>query len=84
MTACTLDTAFDLQSDDISQAFYDANWFSTSRRFRKAMLITMARIQTPLCLTIGRFAPMTLSVSVAVCKASFSYYAVFKSVEEEA
>nr|CAH7737097.1 unnamed protein product [Callosobruchus chinensis] len=31
----------------------------------------MARIQTPLYLTIGKFAPMTLSVSVAVMS-SFS------------
>nr|CAI5870208.1 unnamed protein product [Callosobruchus analis] len=53
-------------SDDISQALYDANWLSASRRFKTAILITMARIQTPLYLTIGKFVPMTLSVSVAV------------------
>nr|CAI5870211.1 unnamed protein product [Callosobruchus analis] len=57
---------FQFQSDDISQALYDANWLSASRRFKTAILITMARIQTPLYLTIGKFVPMTLSVSVAV------------------
>ncbi|CAH1993999.1 unnamed protein product [Acanthoscelides obtectus] len=77
-------TGIIVASDDISQALYETDWFSSSRRFKKAVLIIMSRNKTPLWLTIGRFVPLNLSVSATVCKASYSYYAVFKRVEANA
>ncbi|XP_074033286.1 arylalkylamine N-acetyltransferase-like 7 isoform X2 [Leptinotarsa decemlineata] len=61
-------------------SLYEMDWFSCSPRFKKSMILTMIRMQRPIYLSIGKFSPLTLATLVTVCRASFSYFTVFKSV----
>nr|UTN00973.1 odorant receptor [Semanotus bifasciatus] len=69
-------------SQDILYALYDCDWFSSSKRFKSALIVTMCRMQRPPSLTFGKFGPLTITSLVTVCKSSFSYYTVFKTVNE--
>ncbi|VEN35804.1 unnamed protein product [Callosobruchus maculatus] len=62
-------------------SLYECDWYSSSQRFKQAILIMMCRIEKPLYLTIGKFSPLTLNTFVSVVKASFSYAAVFRTVD---
>ncbi|XP_056637746.1 odorant receptor 4-like [Diorhabda sublineata] len=81
MLFCYFGNEITLASQEIRNALFDCDWFGSSVRFRKTMIITMVRTQRPLYLTIGKFSPLTLSTIVAVCRGSFSYFALFKSVQ---
>ncbi|CAG9858091.1 unnamed protein product [Phyllotreta striolata] len=67
--------------ESLSRALFESDWFSCSRRFKSSMLITMTRTQRPIILTIGKFTPLTITTLVNVCRGSFSYFAVFKTVK---
>ncbi|XP_060526300.1 odorant receptor 2a-like isoform X2 [Cylas formicarius] len=67
-------------SESITSALYSANWFGSSRRFKKSMVLTMTRMQRPLYLSIGKFTPLALSTLLGVVRGSFSYFTVFQSV----
>nr|AUF73020.1 odorant receptor [Anoplophora chinensis] len=69
-------------SEDIMFALYEVDWFSASQRFKHSLILTMCRMQRPIYLSIGKFFPLTLSAMVSVCKASFSYYTVFRRTDE--
>uniref|UniRef100_A0A6P7FWH3 Odorant receptor n=2 Tax=Diabrotica virgifera virgifera TaxID=50390 RepID=A0A6P7FWH3_DIAVI len=66
---------------DFGQALYNSDWFSCSKRFKSSMVLTMIRMQRPIVLSIGKFTPLTITTLVNVCRGSFSYFAVFKSVK---
>ncbi|KAG5894056.1 hypothetical protein JTB14_003919 [Gonioctena quinquepunctata] len=66
-------------SEQIKISLYESDWFSCSNRFKKSMIITMSRMQLPVYLSIGKFSPLTLVT--LVCRGSFSYFALFKSVQ---
>ncbi|KAG5894054.1 hypothetical protein JTB14_003918 [Gonioctena quinquepunctata] len=68
-------------SELIKFSLYESDWFSCSNRFKKSMIITMSRMQLPVYLSIGKFSPLTLATLVAVCRGSFSYFTMFKSVQ---
>ncbi|CAG9858092.1 unnamed protein product [Phyllotreta striolata] len=65
----------------IRSSLYESDWYSSSMRFKNSMIITMMRMQRPLYLSIGKFSPLTLVTFVGVCRGSFSYFALFKSVQ---
>nr|ALR72549.1 odorant receptor OR4 [Colaphellus bowringi] len=69
-------------SDLIKLSLYESDWLSSSPRFKHAMVLTMIRMQRPVFLSIGKFTPITLSTLVAVCRGSFSYFALFKSIQK--
>ncbi|KAK5644087.1 hypothetical protein RI129_007932 [Pyrocoelia pectoralis] len=48
-----------------------------------ALKLMMIRSQRTLCLTAGKFAPLSLDTYKAVMKASFSYFMVLRQVNEE-
>ncbi|CAH1102585.1 unnamed protein product [Psylliodes chrysocephalus] len=68
-------------ADHITSCLYESNWFSCSERFKKSMLLTMIRMKRPLYLSIGKFSPLTLSTVMVVCRGSFSYFTMFKSIQ---
>lgn len=55
-----------MQGAGIPEAIYESDWFASSERFKKLMLITMQRLHRPIVLTIGKFAPLTLNNFVTV------------------
>ncbi|XP_023018347.2 odorant receptor 4 [Leptinotarsa decemlineata] len=67
-------------SEMIRTSLFESDWFSCSPRFKQAMILTFIRMQRPVYLSIGKFSPLTLATLVAICRGSFSYFAVFKSV----
>ncbi|XP_023310447.1 odorant receptor 2a-like [Anoplophora glabripennis] len=79
---CWFGSEITTASEELMFALYDIDWFSASHRFKKSLLLTMSRMQRPIYLSIGKFFPLTLKATVSVCKASFSYYTVFRRVED--
>ncbi|CAG9766658.1 unnamed protein product [Ceutorhynchus assimilis] len=71
------------QGEAIPSAMYKIDWFSASPRFKKSMIMTMARMQRPLFVSIGKFTPLALTTLLAVVKGSFSYFTVFQSAGGE-
>nr|UTN00915.1 odorant receptor [Semanotus bifasciatus] len=67
-------------TEDMMNALYDSDWYSASKRFKSSLLLTMMRLQEPVHLTVGKFAPLTLNSFVSVCRGAFSYYTVLKEV----
>nr|CAH7734623.1 unnamed protein product [Callosobruchus chinensis] len=43
-----------------NNAIYECNWYSSSKRFKRSMIIMMSRMGKPVHLTIGKFFPLTL------------------------
>nr|UTN00917.1 odorant receptor [Semanotus bifasciatus] len=68
-------------SNEITLSIYDGDWYSTSPRFKRSMILTMCRMQRSVYLSIGKFSPLNLTTLVAVCRGSFSYFTVLKSVK---
>nr|XP_023015870.1 odorant receptor 2a-like [Leptinotarsa decemlineata] len=68
-------------SENINLSLYESDWLSCSPRFRKSMIFTMIRMQRSLYFSIGKFSPLDLTTLVMVCRGSFSYYMLFKSVQ---
>ncbi|XP_056637748.1 odorant receptor 42a-like [Diorhabda sublineata] len=81
MLFCYFGNEITSASEEIRSALFECDWMSGSTRFKKSIVLTMIRMQRPLYLTIGKFSPLTLSTIVAVCRGSFSYFALFKSVQ---
>ncbi|KAG5879513.1 hypothetical protein JTB14_019114 [Gonioctena quinquepunctata] len=68
-------------SEQIRLSLYESDWLSSSPRFKRSIILTMIRMQRPVYLSIGKFTPLTLVTLVAVCRGSFSCFALFKSVQ---
>nr|CAH7735971.1 unnamed protein product [Callosobruchus chinensis] len=49
-----------------SRSLYECNWYSTSKRFKKCILIMMTRLQIPVMMTAGKFFPLTLATIISV------------------
>nr|CAH7734629.1 unnamed protein product [Callosobruchus chinensis] len=47
-------------------SLYECEWYSSSHRFKQAILIMMCRLEKPLYLTIGKFSPLTLNTFVSL------------------
>ncbi|CAH1106442.1 unnamed protein product [Psylliodes chrysocephalus] len=79
-TMCWAANEITIAGHYLGTELFHSNWLSSSRRFKSSMLITMIRMQRPIILTIGKFTPLTITTLVNVCRGSFSYFAVFKTV----
>ncbi|KAH1013084.1 hypothetical protein HUJ05_012131 [Dendroctonus ponderosae] len=76
---CWFGNEITLASSAIPYSIYSSDWFSSSERFKKSMLLTMARLQRPLYVSIGKFTPLALTTLLSVIKGSFSYFTLFQS-----
>lgn len=54
------------QASEIPMSLWEGQWLSSSLEFRKCMIFTMLRMKRRLVLTVGEFAPLTLTTFVAV------------------
>lgn len=50
----------------ISDAVYNMDWVGTSISFQKDLLFNIMRLQRPVYLTMGKFAPKNLNIYVGV------------------
>ncbi|KAJ8933302.1 hypothetical protein NQ318_012259, partial [Aromia moschata] len=78
---CWFGNEITFASDLIRVSLYEGEWYGASSRFKRSMLITMCRMQRPVYVSIGKFSPLSLVTLVAVCRGSFSYYTVLKSMK---
>ncbi|CAH1116235.1 unnamed protein product [Phaedon cochleariae] len=78
---CWCGNEITIASESVTTALYESDWFSSTARYKKSMIITMTRMQRPVYLTIGKFAPLSLTVLLGVFRGSFSYFTVFKSIQ---
>ncbi|KAJ8934677.1 hypothetical protein NQ318_015146 [Aromia moschata] len=53
-------------ASELHSYIWECDWLSTSQDFKKSMILTMARANRPVYLTVGNFAPLTLPTFVAV------------------
>lgn len=51
---------------DIKRSVYESDWFAASKPFKTNLLFTMLRMNKPIYITIGKFAPLTLDTLVSV------------------
>nr|CAI5861661.1 unnamed protein product [Callosobruchus analis] len=83
---CTICFFADIVTQTISiysRSLYECNWYSTSKRFKKCILIMMTRLQRPVTMTAGKFLPLGLSTTISVIKGSYSYAAMYRSLGAE-
>nr|QNH68029.1 odorant receptor 2 [Apriona germarii] len=78
---CFYGNEITVASEQTGVSLYECDWFSSSQRFKRSMMLTMCRLQRPVYISIGKFSPLTLATLVTVCRGSFSYFALFKSVQ---
>ncbi|KAG5891489.1 hypothetical protein JTB14_004947 [Gonioctena quinquepunctata] len=81
LTICYFGNEITEVSSTLNFSLYQSNWLGCSKRFKQCMIIMMCRMQKKLCMSIGKFSPLTLNTFVAVVKGSLSYCAVFQAVE---
>ncbi|KAJ8936710.1 hypothetical protein NQ318_020322 [Aromia moschata] len=53
-------------ANKISTSVYECDWLAADTKFKKSMILTLARLQKPIYLTAGNFAPLTLATFVGV------------------
>nr|QNH68032.1 odorant receptor 5 [Apriona germarii] len=78
---CFFGNEITIASAQTGVSLYECDWFSSSLRFKRSMILTISRIQRPVYVSIGKFSPLTLATLVTVCRGSFSYFTLFKSVQ---
>nr|XP_022910818.1 uncharacterized protein LOC111421855 [Onthophagus taurus] len=76
---CWIGNEITLTGATVPLAIYKSDWITATSSFRKGMLINMARMQRNLCITIGKFSPLTLATLVAIFRGSYSYFAVLRN-----
>nr|CAI5823915.1 unnamed protein product [Callosobruchus analis] len=57
---------FKFQTSFYNHSLYECNWYSTSKRFKKCILIMMTRMQIPVTMTAGKFFPLSLATIISV------------------
>ncbi|XP_011702679.1 PREDICTED: uncharacterized protein LOC105458818 [Wasmannia auropunctata] len=59
-----------------------ANWYYTSQRCRKLLLLMMCRTITPCKITAGKLVILSIDTFATVVKTSLSYLTVFRSIQD--
>lgn len=54
------------QSAQTGVSLYECDWFGSSLRFKRSMIMTISRMQRPVYVSIGKFSPLTLATLVTV------------------
>nr|QHN69116.1 odorant receptor 28b [Sirex noctilio] len=67
------------ESVNIGNAFYDCNWYEVPPKHLKLFLVCMARSQSPLVLTAGRFYIFSLQSFTDVMKTSMAYLSMLRT-----
>ncbi|RZC36792.1 odorant receptor 92a [Asbolus verrucosus] len=67
-------------SSELSLGLYESDWFSTNLAFRKEMILTMARMDKTVYVSIGKFTPLTLITFLTIGRAAFSFFTFIKQM----
>ncbi|KAF5274119.1 hypothetical protein FQR65_LT04517 [Abscondita terminalis] len=68
-----------LESQNIADCCYNIEFVGTSIKLQKALLLMIQRSQRPIVITVGKFAPISIATSIAVIRATYSYFMVLYS-----
>ncbi|XP_019870447.2 odorant receptor 4-like isoform X2 [Aethina tumida] len=80
-TYCWYGSEIIFAGHSVGPSIFNSDWTSTSERFKKAMILNIIRMRNGLHFSIGKFTPLTVATLITVLRGSFSYFAVFKSME---
>ncbi|NP_001177710.1 odorant receptor 289 [Nasonia vitripennis] len=77
---CTVGESLITESERVSQAYYDCEWYNMSKENARIIILCMARSQKPLQLTAGKFSMFCLQTLTDSIKASMGYLSVLRTV----
>ncbi|XP_050322621.1 odorant receptor 43a [Bactrocera neohumeralis] len=64
----------------VSDAAYEMQWYNCSPRFKRTLLIFIARTQNPLQIRVGQMYPMTMEVFQSLLNNAYSYFALLHNL----
>ncbi|EFA10800.2 odorant receptor 94a [Tribolium castaneum] len=76
---CWFGNEVTLMASEIPVNVWKADWYDCDQSFKKSMIFTMTRMQKPIYMTVGKFAPLTLQTFVYILRTSYSIFAVIKN-----
>nr|QNH68058.1 odorant receptor 34 [Apriona germarii] len=79
---CWFGNEVTLKAAELPLCIWQSEWIEADNDFKKSMILTMMRAKKPLYLTVGNFAPLTLSTFIVIIKGSYSFFTVIKSTGE--
>ncbi|KAF5308060.1 hypothetical protein FQR65_LT06435 [Abscondita terminalis] len=63
-----------LDSQNIANCCYNVDFIGTDIRFQKGLLLIIQKSQKPIVMTVGNFAPLSIATTIAMMKATYSYF----------
>ncbi|XP_018560873.1 odorant receptor 94a-like [Anoplophora glabripennis] len=79
---CLFGNEVTFQAKYMPDYLWQCDWLAADKKFKKSMIITMARLSKPVSLTAGNFASLTLTTFVSIMKASYSFFTFLKNTGE--
>nr|AKI29035.1 odorant receptor 43a-1 [Bactrocera dorsalis] len=64
----------------VSDAAYEMQWYDCSPRFKRTLLIFIARTQNPLQIRVGQMHPMTMEVFQSLLNNAYSYFTLLHNL----
>ncbi|XP_037302407.1 putative odorant receptor 19b [Manduca sexta] len=71
------------ESESMNTCLYESEWTSSSPRFRRAMLIAMARWSKSMTTRVARIIPLALDTFISIIKFSYTLYTVMSSNKDK-
>ncbi|GAB0100321.1 Odorant receptor [Sergentomyia squamirostris] len=68
------------KNHQITQRFFEINWFQMCDRNKKYILLMIQRSQNMKTITVGHLAPLNLETGMSIYKALYSYFLLLKDV----
>ncbi|KAF5291588.1 hypothetical protein FQR65_LT01901 [Abscondita terminalis] len=69
-----------VQSQGIANCCYDVYFVEADIRLQKALLLIIQRSQRPIQMTVGKFVPLSLATSIAMMRATYSYFMLLRDL----
>nr|QHN69166.1 odorant receptor 35 [Sirex nitobei] len=70
------------QSQSVSYAVYETEWFDCPAQVAKMLLVLMIRTKQSLCITAGKLYVMNLENFTSILKTSLSYLSVLRTIKD--
>ncbi|KAF5307174.1 hypothetical protein FQR65_LT00690 [Abscondita terminalis] len=68
-----------IDSQNVAASCYSVDFVNTNVIFQKSLLIMIQRSQRPIIMTVGKFAPLSVATSIAIMRATYSYFMVLRN-----
>nr|UTN00960.1 odorant receptor [Semanotus bifasciatus] len=65
-------------STSVSYALYDCEWFASNMVFKKQIIFTMARMNKPIYVTVGKITPLSFITFITIARGAYSYFTFLK------